>query len=244
MKLKNPSPIYLKGSDHAILLLHSFTGTVRDVKELAKRLNAEGFTTYVPSYPGHGLLLEDFLEYDTDDWWQVVVDSYEFLKSEGHKKVSAVGVSLGGLYTLKLLETYPEIEQGVIMSAPRSKDATSIDYRLEQYGMRLNKMLGMADHENERQLALIKNYSQGTEKFCSMIEHLMGNLDKIKSPVLVMYGERDDKSYAESAQFIHEQLTSQKQLVSLASAGHLMTLGRGQASTEKYIISYFCHKDV
>ena len=33
MNIKSPSPLYLKGtSQQAILLLHSFTGTVKDVK--------------------------------------------------------------------------------------------------------------------------------------------------------------------------------------------------------------------
>ena len=42
MKIKSPHPIYLEGSrKEAILLLHSFTGTVRDVKPLAKALNEE-----------------------------------------------------------------------------------------------------------------------------------------------------------------------------------------------------------
>lgn len=52
MKVKSPQSIYLKGHrQQAVLLLHSFTGTVRDVKHLAQQLNEEGFTCYVPSYP-------------------------------------------------------------------------------------------------------------------------------------------------------------------------------------------------
>ena len=61
MKVKSPQSIYLKGHrQQAVLLLHSFTGTVRDVKHLAQQLNEEGFTCYVPSYPGHGLPLKEF----------------------------------------------------------------------------------------------------------------------------------------------------------------------------------------
>ena len=62
MKVKSPQSIYLKGHrQQAVLLLHSFTGTVRDVKHLAQQLNEEGFTCYVPSYPGHGLPLKNLL---------------------------------------------------------------------------------------------------------------------------------------------------------------------------------------
>lgn len=42
MKVKSPQSIYLKGHrQQAVLLLHSFTGTVRDVKHLAQQLNEE-----------------------------------------------------------------------------------------------------------------------------------------------------------------------------------------------------------
>ena len=45
MKVKSPQSIYLKGHrQQAVLLLHSFTGTVRDAKHLAQQLNEEGFT--------------------------------------------------------------------------------------------------------------------------------------------------------------------------------------------------------
>lgn len=39
MKVKSPRPINLKGTrKEAVLLLHSFTGTIRDVKPLAQNL--------------------------------------------------------------------------------------------------------------------------------------------------------------------------------------------------------------
>ena len=58
MKVKSPRPINLKGTrKEAVLLLHSFTGTIRDVKPLAQKLNQEGYTCYAPNYKGHGLPL-------------------------------------------------------------------------------------------------------------------------------------------------------------------------------------------
>ncbi|MEZ2003360.1 carboxylesterase, partial [Staphylococcus aureus] len=80
MRIKTPSPSYLKGTNgHAILLLHSFTGTNRDVKHLAAELNDQGFSCYAPNYPGHGLLLKDFMTYNVDDWWEEVEKAYQFL---------------------------------------------------------------------------------------------------------------------------------------------------------------------
>ena len=46
INVKAPNPIFLENNEaeRAILLLHSFTGTVRDVKLLATKLHKAGFT--------------------------------------------------------------------------------------------------------------------------------------------------------------------------------------------------------
>lgn len=44
LKVKAPKHLFLEGGDEAVLLLHSFTGTVQDVKEVAEALHKEGYT--------------------------------------------------------------------------------------------------------------------------------------------------------------------------------------------------------
>ena len=88
MNIKSPSPLYLKGTNNqAILLLHSFTGTVKDVKHLATTLNEQGFTCYVPNYPGHGLPVTQFVAYNVEDWWHCVQEAYQFLKVKDLRKL-------------------------------------------------------------------------------------------------------------------------------------------------------------
>ena len=117
MKVKSPQSIYLKGHrQQAVLLLHSFTGTVRDVKHLAQQLNEEGFTCYVPSYPGHGLPLKEFTQHNINDWWEQVTAAYQFLRNEGYSRINVTGVSLGGLFTLRLAEHF-DLERIAVMSA-------------------------------------------------------------------------------------------------------------------------------
>lgn len=61
MRIKTPSPSYLKGTNgHAILLLHSFTGTNRDVKHLAAELNDQGFSCYAPELSRSWFIVERF----------------------------------------------------------------------------------------------------------------------------------------------------------------------------------------
>ena len=147
MKVKSPHPIHLTGTrDEAILLLHSFTGTIRDIKPLATVLNNQGYTCYAPNYSGHGLPLDQFVQFNIDDWWNDVLSGYEFLKNEGYKTIYATGVSLGGLFTLKLAETV-EVAKIAVMSAPSEKDEAGIVWRMERYGQRMNQLLNLDEVE-------------------------------------------------------------------------------------------------
>lgn len=238
IKLKNPDDIYKVGSHHAILLLHSFTGSVRDMKDLAEVLHEKGYTTYVASYPGHGLPLDQLLETTIDDWWQKVDNSYQFLKSEGYETISVIGVSLGGLFALKLLETY-SIDRGIVMSVPHFKDDEGIKFRLRNYGRRINQVLSMSEEESAMQLEQVERYNEGSLLFRTYIEDIMGQLNRITAPVYVMYGEQDDKSYKDSAMFLEAHLQSQKQLSGFEKSKHLMTHGAGKEEVEQAVIRYF-----
>ncbi|MDT3994113.1 YqiA/YcfP family alpha/beta fold hydrolase, partial [Mammaliicoccus fleurettii] len=160
LKLKEARNVYLKGGSEAVLLLHSFTGTVRDVKELATSLNEVGYTCYIPAYKGHCLSVESLMKYNTDDWWQQAQDSYQFLVDEGYKDINVLGVSLGGLMSLRLAETC-DIKKCLVMSVPNNRTSADIKRRLYSYGKRINQIQNLETEESERQLDLIDDYNEG-----------------------------------------------------------------------------------
>lgn len=238
LKLKENQDIYLKGGSEAVILLHSFTGTVRDVKKLANLVHNEGYTCYVPAYKGHGLSIESLIEYDINDWYQHVQESYDFLKESGFEKISVLGVSLGGLLSLKLTETN-EINKCIVMSTPQKRTTEDIKRRLYSYGERINAIQGLEYEESNRQLSLIEQYDEGSKVFSEMIEDIMDNLKNIQVPVLIMYGELDEPSYKESAEYIFEQLTTNsKTLISYENATHLMTQSKDKEKIERDIIKF------
>ncbi|SES43892.1 carboxylesterase [Psychrobacillus sp. OK032] len=54
-RIVKPKPFFLKGGKKAVLLLHSFTSNTRDVRQLGKFINKNGFSCFAPVYDGHGL---------------------------------------------------------------------------------------------------------------------------------------------------------------------------------------------
>ena len=240
MKVKSPQSIYLKGHrQQAVLLLHSFTGTVRDVKHLAQQLNEEGFTCYVPSYPGHGLPLKEFTKHNINDWWEQVTSAYQFLRNEGYSRINVTGVSLGGLFTLRLAEHF-DLERIAVMSAPHKKRESEIAWRLERYGHRMNEILSLSEEERRHQMETILSYDKEIEVFQGVIDEIMACLANITVPVNIMYGEEDDPLYAQSAQYIYDNVNSQdKELLKFEKSGHLMTYGDHAYRVEQSIIQFF-----
>lgn len=102
MKLVAPKPFTFKAGKRAVLLLHGFTGTTADVRMLGRFLQKEGYTCYAPLYRGHGVPPEELVQYSPEDWWEDVEAAYAHLQSEGYDEIAVCGLSLGGVFSLKL----------------------------------------------------------------------------------------------------------------------------------------------
>src|SRR3954467_1094357 len=117
MKMVAPKPFTFGDGRRAVLLLHGFTGNTADVRMLARFLEKRGYTCHAPLYKGHGVPPEELVLSGPEDWWQNVMEGYEFLKQQGHKEIAVAGLSLGGVFSLKLGYTLP-IKGIVPMCAP------------------------------------------------------------------------------------------------------------------------------
>ena len=71
-------PFFLKGlkTAPAILLIHGYTGSPRDMIWLGHQLNEAGYNIYIPRLPGHGTNKSDFLATNWKDWLRKVCDEY------------------------------------------------------------------------------------------------------------------------------------------------------------------------
>lgn len=240
IKVKEPNSIYLENenAEHAILLLHSFTGTVRDVKLLATKLNKAGYTCLVPAYRGHGLMISELMKYTIQDWWKDSYKAYQFLKDKGYKKITVLGVSLGGLLSLKLAEE-ETVYSVVAMSTPYKKDDASLEMRLKSYGSRMGQLLGLDDAEIKQQMALIPQYEAGLYAFKQMVDDIMFNIKHIEAPIAVKYGKEDEPSYEKSANFIYNQIGhNKKSIKGYDFCHHLMTQGKGKEAVEEDVLAF------
>jgi carboxylesterase len=103
--------------DTAILQIHGFPSTPHVYEYSSDEFYKAGFDTYAFLMPGFGTSIEDFNKTNFTTWFDFQCRKYEELKQK-YKNVIILGISMGGLITLKLGEKYSntKLEPNAIIS--------------------------------------------------------------------------------------------------------------------------------
>lgn len=239
MKLVRPKSFFYKGGNKAVLLLHSFTSNTIDMKKLGDYLQNNNYSCYAPLYSGHGLTAEELLKFSPSDWWKDVLNGYFLLKDEGFEKIAVVGLSLGGVFALKVAQEF-EVNGIVTMSVPKHREAYFLLKRVLNYAKGYKQLEGKNDEQINFEMKLIQNMSFASlVEFQQIIDGTMDNLADITSPIRILYGELDEPLYKESAEGIFANVkTSKKTLQGYPNSKHLMTLGTDINEVNKDILSF------
>ncbi|MGX9134076.1 alpha/beta hydrolase [Rummeliibacillus sp. JY-2-4R] len=239
IKLIPPTPFYYKGDKRAVLLLHSFTSSTKDMKKLGKYLNSYGYSCYAPLYTGHGIEPELLLSSGPLKWWEDAVLGYTFLKDQGFDQIAVVGLSLGGEFALKVGQEYDVI--GIVtMSVPKERKSSTLQKRILYYANRYKELEGKSKTQiNEEINELLQQPSDSMVSFQQMIDKVMENLKRITSPIHILYGELDEPLYGQSANFIYHNVSSSEKVVKgYPNSTHLMTLGKDSDAINQDILNF------
>lgn len=242
MKIVTPKPFTYRGGSKAVLLLHGFTGNTADVKMLGRYLEKRGFTCHAPLYKGHGIEPNKLLQTGPNDWWQDVVDGYNFLKDEGFSEIAVAGVSLGAVFSLKVGAELP-IKGIVSMCAPmQEKSIDDLYKRVITFAEGYKKFEGKDDEQIRSEMKELKAIPMPSLKeLQQFIMDMSGKLNLITAPLFVLQGLLDDSLYKESAEIIYQHVnTEDKQLKWYEQSGHIITLGKEREEVYEDIYTFLC----
>ncbi|WP_413378520.1 alpha/beta hydrolase [Alkalihalobacillus sp. 1P02AB] len=227
MRLVKPKPFTFEAGDRAVLLLHGFTGTTADVRMLGRYLHSQGYTCHAPLYEGHGVPPEELMKSGPEDWWKSVQEGYDFLKNEGYEEMAVCGLSLGGVFSLKIGYTLPV--KGIIpMCAPvKPRTEESIYKGLLTYATEYKKREKKTNEEIEEEMTQFKNLPTDTLKeLRDLMTDVSEHLDHIYTPTFVVQARKDEMIDPMSADVIHDQIESdEKKLKWYEKSGHSITIG-------------------
>jgi carboxylesterase len=228
MKRVVPKPFFFEGGEKAVLLLHGFTGNSADVRMLGRFLEGKGYTCHAPQYKGHGVPPEELVHTGPEDWWQDVMEGYEFLKEKGYESIAAVGLSLGGVFSLKLGYTVP-IKGIVPMCAPMYIKSEEVMYNgILDYAREYKKYEGKSPEEIESEMLEFQKTPMNTLKALQeLISDVRNHVDHIYSPTFVVQSRHDHMINTDSANIIYNEVESdQKYIKWYEESGHVITLDK------------------
>ncbi|EJV57705.1 carboxylesterase [Bacillus wiedmannii] len=228
MKLASPKPFTFEGGDRAVLLLHGFSGNSADVRMLGRFLEKKGYTCHAPIYKGHGVPPEELVHTGPEDWWQDVMEAYQLLKDKGFEKIAVVGLSLGGVFSLKLGYTVPVL--GVVpMCAPMYIKSEETMYQgILAYAREYKNREQKSPEQIEQEMLEFQKTPMNTLKALQqLIADVRNNVDMIYAPTFVVQARHDEMINTDSANIIYNGVESTlKDIKWYEDSTHVITLDK------------------
>jgi len=200
LTLHNPQleggPFDWPAGPQGILLVHGFTATSAEVRPLAKRLHAAGYSVAGPLLPGHYTRPEDLNRVHWQDWVQACEETYHHLQANCQQVVMG-GESAGGLLALYLASRHPEAA-AVLVYAPALRLTLS---PWDALRLRLaSPFVPWMPKQNMDADTLWQGYPvnplKGTLQLLALQRQVAPHLGKIRQPILIMQGRLDQTVHA------------------------------------------------
>lgn len=217
----------------ACLLIHGLGCAPIQMRELAEALASLGITARGILLPGHcSSHYEDLEAVSNKDWLKKVKDEYLKLKKE-YESVTVVGFSLGALLALKLAVNNP-IKKVVVMGAPifiirRYLPMNGIIKLWSSFFQKVKVTHGHWPISTEAFSGFIRlpTYSyfpmSSLLTLTELINTIRCELNRIRSPILIIHSKRDFAASPSSATYISKYVSSsEKKLVWLKQSHHLV----------------------
>ncbi len=196
--------------------------------------------------------------YDLDN---LTLDTAELIKVLGCDPCHFVGFSMGGMVAMRLAARHPELIQSLVLIATSSELQPSPDgiqnkmmlWMVKNIGLKpiANSILSMffgshslkdPDRKELRQAwkhQFLSNDRVGLIRAMKGVLHreaVTSELDKIRVPTLILWGEEDDLTDREKAEIMHHRIDGSV-LHTIPRAGHMATVEE-PAIVNNYILEF------
>ncbi len=245
MKKALSSPFFFEAGPRAVLLLHGFTGSSADVRMLGRFLEKHGYTSLAPHYKGHGVSPEQLIVTNPEDWWQDVINGYTTLKEAGYEEIAVAGLSLGGVFSLKLALNQP-VKGVVTMCSPMTMRTTDIMFEgVIEYAKQYKKQEGKSEQEIELEIEAIKAQGMASlPQLQQLIQDVRQMIDLLYAPILIIQSRNDKVINPDSANIIYESVESlDKTLSWYEASGHVITLDKERDQLHEEVLTFLNRLD-
>ena len=236
-------PFLYSAGDVGCLLIHGFTSTPSELRELGRYLASKGITASAPLLPGHGTSAPDLRGLTWRDWYDCASAALDEMR-DNCERVFVAGLSLGGILALRLAAWRGDDPAGVVaMSAPvlfppgLSRMLRAMHGRV-QY---LRKPLrDIQDPEARRtHLSYMRSPLDATASVVELAGLVRAQLSEVRVPALIIYARRDHVVHPLNAHVIYSRLGSPyKRLLALNRGFHIVTVDRDKQRVYRAVAGF------
>ena len=208
-----------------IYLIHGFSSTTCELKQMATNLSKAGHHVVLNNLPGHGTNLEDCNNTKYQDWLDYSKIEFAKLCSQSDK-VFLIGHSMGGVVALYLSSIFPVT--GIVVGG------TVLKFKLHFSTNYLNRFLCRILKTRKKKLVADKSIRDSLtfygyqsyplialNEFRKMNIYVKKQLNKVKSPILIIHSKQDQVSIKDNVEIIKCSVKSEnKEVLEVDNAPH------------------------
>ncbi|OOE14260.1 alpha/beta hydrolase [Fictibacillus arsenicus] len=240
MKITAPKPFFFEGGKRAVLMLHGFTGSSADVRMMGRFLQKKGYTCHAPQYKGHAVPPEELVHTGPDDWWEDVIGGYNHLKEKGYDEIAVVGLSLGGVFSLKLATEHP-VKAVLPMCAPMYIKSEEVMYKgVCEYAEEYKKREQKTPEQIKQEMEEFKKTPMNTLKALQeLLQSVRNSVDLVYAPTFVVQARHDEMINTDSANIIYNEVESEKKdLKWYENSTHVITLDKEKEQLHEDVYAF------
>jgi carboxylesterase len=225
---------YAAPSARALLLLHGYNDTPASVDDVARSLQARGWTVRLPLLPGHGRSLEAWDDWRADQAVALLREEYAALQRQ-YPTVVIAGLSMGGALAC-WLAAEAEVD-GVVLFAPmlfvpRSMQIAVSTARIWSLVTRYISGGGRRSIWDPEAQRRVVSYGCSTRRSLEALESIahgvVPRLGFVKAPVLVCQSRDDNRLPEDQSRHAYARIGSvDKTAHWVSGAGHVLTMDYG-----------------
>lgn len=231
---------FFKGNETGCLLIHGFSSTPAEMRELGEKLRDEGYSVLGVKLAGHGTTIEEFETVKYTNWINSVETAYDKLKASC-SKIYVIGHSMGGVLALNVAENYPVDKLVLLAPALVNKNKLTVFLPILKHFIKYTEWPPSDRPEEESKYLLGYNKIPLTSacELSKLQRTTKTNLNKVDKPILIIHSTKDNSIAAKGIDIIEKEVSSKEvKRVLLHKCAHNVTIECEKETVFKEVIEF------
>ena len=232
-------------SKDGVYIIHGFTNSTYETRDLAEYLGNQGFYTHAINLPGHGTTPEDCNRVKFTDWIEFTEQGVAEMSSRCDN-VYVIGISMGSVLALHLSSIFPLSAAVFASTVLEFKDyfstriLTPLFHRLVPFSEK-RKSYPKEVRDKYNYLGYQVWPMSAVNEMRKLTNKVQKEIPKIKCPALVVHSAKDMLSLQSNISLVYDNISSEiKEKLIVNQANHnLFVTSPDQELIFQKITSYF-----